>query len=222
MHVGFQHIGVHLHFKRREGRAAFFCEHLASCGGDARVDLLEQFVVEQRDVVPQGLMAEQFGLLIPRRGRQAQHLAHERVIVGDVFQSIPVGVQAQAHDAQHEDLPQVHARATGGFFAGEDFGFQQGKDLRLERWVHPNPLQASQHGRQFVPALERQTNLFDGRDLEIGLGLEMMAHGGDRLRMLQVQTAKPAQTFNHSSNIRTSSSAPNPLPTGPFAFNAGH
>jgi hypothetical protein len=32
--------------------------------------------------------------------------------------------------------------------------------------------------RQLVAALERQTNLFDGRELQIGLGLKVVAHGG--------------------------------------------
>ena len=178
MHIGLQHVGVHLDFKRREGRAAFFCEHLASGGGDARVDLLEQFVIEQRDVVPQGLMAEDFGVLAPRRGGHAQHLAHEGIVVGDVFQAIPVRVQAQAHDAQHEDLPEVHAGAAGGLLARQDRGFQQGENLGLERGMHPEPLQPGQDRRQLVAALERQANLFDGRDLEIGLGLEGVAHGG--------------------------------------------
>ena len=85
--------------------------------------------------------------------------------VGDVFHSIPVGIQSQTHDAQNEDLPEVHAGATGGLFAREDFGFQQREDLRLERGVHPNPLQARENGRQLVATLQRQTNLFDGRDL---------------------------------------------------------
>jgi hypothetical protein len=44
------------------------------------------------------------------------------------------------------------------------------------------------HQRQLVAALERQTNLFDGRDLQIGLGWVVMAHGGRQPRMLQVQT----------------------------------
>ncbi len=179
MHVSFQHVGVHLDFQRRDGRAAFFCEHLSSRRGDARVDLLEQFVVEQRDVVAQRLMAEPFGLVIPRRGRQAQHLTNQRVMIGHILHPIPVGVQAQPHDAQHEDLPEVHARATGGFFADKDFGFQQGEDLSLEGRVHPDPLQPGQQWRKFVATLERQTNLFDGRDLEIGLGSEMVAHGGE-------------------------------------------
>ena len=49
-------------------------------------------------------------------------------------------------------------------------------------------LQAGEDGREFVAALERQTNLFDGCDLQIGLGLVVMAHTGQRPRMLQVQT----------------------------------
>ena len=68
------------------------------------------------------------------------------------------------------DLPQVHAEATGVFFAGEDFGFQQSEDLRLEGGVSPDPLQARQDRRQLVAALERQLNLFNGNNLEVRLG----------------------------------------------------
>ena len=64
---------------------------------------MEQWVIEQGDVVPQSLMAEDFGLLASRRGGHAQHLAHQGIVVGDVFQAIPVRVQTQAHDAQHQD-----------------------------------------------------------------------------------------------------------------------
>jgi hypothetical protein len=74
-------------------------------------------------------------------------------------------------------LPEVHAGAAGGLFAGQDFGFEQSEDLSLERGMHPEPLQPRQDRRQFVAALERQANLFDGRDLEIGLSLEGVADG---------------------------------------------
>jgi len=50
----------------------------------------------------------------------------------------------------------------------------------------------------------------------------MMAHGVEQWRMLQVQTPKPPQTFNHPPNIRTASHAPNPMMTGPSPFTARH
>ena len=207
---------------RPDGRAVFFCEHLASRRGNARVDLLEQFGVEQGDIVPQGLMAEVFDLVVPRRGGQAEHLAHERVVIGDVFHPIPVRVEAEADDAEHENLPEVYAGATGALLAGEDFGFEQGEHLGLERGLHPDPLEARQDRRQLVPALERQANLFDGGDLEIGLGLEVVAHGEEQQRMLRVQTPETPPTFKHTANIRTRSSSANPTPARRFAFNAGH
>jgi len=43
--------------------------------------------------------------------------------------------------------------------------------------MHPEPLQTGQDRRQLVPAPEGQANLFDGRDLEIGLG----SKGGGRM-----------------------------------------
>jgi len=208
MHIGFQYVGVHLDLKRHDGRAAFFCEHLASGGGDARIDLLEQLVIEPGDVVPQGLMAEDFGFLAPRRGGHAQHLAHEGIVVGDMFQAIPVRVQTQAHDAQHQNLPEVHAGAAGGLLARQDGGFQQTENLGPQRRMHPEPLQPGQDRRQLVPAPGGQANLFDGRDLKIGLGLKGMAHGGKRRRMLRGQTPKSPQTFNHHANIRTNKPTP--------------
>jgi hypothetical protein len=117
---------------RRDGRAVF-CEHLASGGGDARVDLFKQLVVEQGDVVAQGLVVEHGALLAPGCDRHAQHLAHKQVVVGQVFHPIPIGVQTQTDHAQHQDLPKIHAGAAGGLFAGEDLGIQQGEDLGLER-----------------------------------------------------------------------------------------
>ena len=127
-------------------------------------------------------MAKPFGFVGPRGGRPAQHLAHEDIVVGHMFQPIPVGIQAEADDAPHEDLPEIHAGATGGFLAGEELGFQQGEDLGLEGRVHPHPLEAGEERRQFVPALARQANLFDGRDLQFGLGLKVMAQGGECCR----------------------------------------
>jgi hypothetical protein len=44
--------------------------------------------------------------------------------------------------------------------------------------VHPNPLQAGEDRGQLVAVLERQPNIFDGDDLQIELGWEVVAPGG--------------------------------------------
>jgi hypothetical protein len=46
--------------------------------------------------------------------------------------------------------------------------------------MHPNPLETGEDGWQFVSTLERQANLFDGDDLQVGLGLESVAHMVDK------------------------------------------
>src|ERR1017187_5571908 len=79
--------------------------------------------------------------------------------------------------------------------------------------MHSKPLQPGQDRRQLVPALAAQANLLDGRDLEIGLGLIMVTHGGRGMRMLQAQTRKPTRTFNHHGNFRTDTSTPNSMMT---------
>src|ERR1035441_2752707 len=75
--------------------------------------------------------------------------------------------------------------------------------------MHPEPLQTGEDRGQFVAARERQANLFDGCDLEIGLGLKGVAQGVWRGRMLQLQTTNPPQTFNHHPNIHSPTSATN-------------
>src|ERR1039458_5623382 len=88
--------------------------------------------------------------------------------------------------------------------------------------MHPEPLQTGQDRRQLVPAPEGQANLFDGRDLEIGLGLEGVAHGRKQWRMLQGQTPESPPTFNRSSNIRTLPFASNPMRARSFPALAAH
>jgi hypothetical protein len=46
----------------RRSATDFLGEHRSSCRRDAGVDRLQQCVIEQGDVVPQGLMAEDLGV----------------------------------------------------------------------------------------------------------------------------------------------------------------
>jgi N12 class adenine-specific DNA methylase len=79
--------------------------------------------------------------------RKPMFVVPKRIVVGDVFQAVPVRVQAQAHDPQHQDLPQIHAGAAGGLFARQHGGFQQGENLGSQRGMHPEPLQPGQDRR---------------------------------------------------------------------------
>jgi len=83
------------------------------------------------------------------------------------LQDSAVHLETETHDAQHENLPQIQAGAAGGFFVREDLALDEGEDSGLERGMHPEPLEAGEDGRQFIAAAQRQTNLFDGRELEI-------------------------------------------------------
>src|SRR5664279_2499057 len=76
--------------------------------------------------------------------------------------------------------------------------------------MHPKPLQTGQNRGESVAARERQANLFNGRDLKIRLGLKGVAHDVWLGRMLQLQTPKPPQIFNHHPNIHSPTSAANP------------
>src|ERR1035441_10143178 len=82
--------------------------------------------------------------------------------------------------------------------------------------MHPEPLQTGQDRRQLVPAPEGQANLFDGRDLEIGLGLEGVAHGRKQWRMLHGHTPETSLTFTRSSNIATLPFGSTTIPANSF------
>jgi len=93
-----------------------------------------------------------------------------------VFEPVVVGVQAQTDDAKNQHLPQVHPGASGSFFAGENFLFQQREDGRLEFGMRPDPLQSGEDGRQFIAAFAREDDLLDGREVQSGSGVESLAH----------------------------------------------
>ncbi len=102
------------------------------------------------------------------------------IVVGDMFHPIPIRVQAQPHDAEDHDLPEMQAGATGGFLVREHDRFDQGQHLGLEGGVTPEPLEAGEDRRKFIATVERQANLLDGRELQIGPDLKTMAHRGER------------------------------------------
>ena len=61
----------------------------------------------------------------------------------------------------------------------------------------------------FIAAPERQANLFDGRELQAGLVLEMVAPGGE---CLMIGSWKAPQPFKENADIRTLGSLPSPMP----------
>ncbi len=122
-------------------------------------------------------MIEDLGLRTPRGLGHPQHLPQERVLVGAVFEPVIVSVQTQAHYAQNQDLPPVHARAPGGFLVAQNLLFQQCENLLREFGVRENPLQAGEDGRQFVATAQRQDDFLNGSQLEAGLDGESLAHG---------------------------------------------
>src|SRR5258708_3945007 len=147
----------------------------------------------------------------------AQHLAQEQVVIGQVFHSMPVRAQSQADHAQDEDLPQVHAGASGLLLAAQDVGFQERQDVCFQRGMHPDPLETSQDGRQLVAALERQKDLLDGNDLEVRFGIEALAHRfGLRMYIAHVCSLYASKIF---ANLR-SANPKDPNPTSPARSHA--
>ena len=108
-------------------------------------------------------MTKPFVFLAPRCGRHAQHLAHQRIIVGHVFHPIPVRIQSQPHDPQDEDLPEVHAGTTSRLLTSENLRFN-GATQRSLPWakLHRPPIADQKPGWAATQSQYRsdQTNLF--------------------------------------------------------------
>jgi len=100
---------------------------------------------------------------------------------GCVFESIPIRIQSQSHHTQHQNLPQINTCTTSRLFIGQSLLFEQPEDRLLECRMHPDPLQASQNGRQLIMTLAQKNNLLNRSNIQAGLGIKSVAHP----RMLQ-------------------------------------
>ena len=143
---------------------------------DQSVDLGEQLFIEMADIFRKRLVMKRL-FVRGGDGRPAQDLAQQRVMVGQIFQPVIVAVQAQTHDAQHENLPEAQAGPPRRLLAAADFGFQQREKLGIEFGRLEDPLQTGEDRRQFVAALEGDRNAFDGSLSQGQLHVEMSAHG---------------------------------------------
>jgi hypothetical protein len=146
-----------------------------SVGDEDFVDPRQQLLVEQAGVFTEGLVVEVAAAQLD--GSDTHEVAHESVVVGDVFEAVVVAVQAQADDPEHEQVPQIHAGAAGGFLVAHDMLLQQGEDLLVDLGRREDPLEAREDGREFIAALEGNEDLFDGRLAQLQLGFESLAHG---------------------------------------------
>mgnify|MGYP007026204959 CR=1 FL=1 len=110
------------------------------------------------DVVADGLVMEP--LLFEKIGK-AHDGPHQAVIVRDMLQAVVVAIQGQAHHSEHQDVPEIHPGASGLLLIADDSLFEQRENLLINFRGSEDPLQAGQHGREFVAALVGNGHLLD-------------------------------------------------------------
>lgn len=142
---------------------------LATMPGDDGVDLGEAFFGEQGEVFLQGGEGK-FESHV--EGGLAEELTHEGVVVGDVVEAVIVAIERKADDAEDEDLPEIHAGATGGFFVGGLDAFEDGEHFAVHFGGGENPLEGGEDGRKFVARLGRDFDFFDGHGSKSELDVE--------------------------------------------------
>lgn len=140
--------------------------------GNDGVDFGEVFFGEEGEVFFEGGEGEFEGHV---EGRLAEELAHEGVKVGDVVEAVVVAVESKPDDAEDEDLPEIHAGPTGGFFGFFSSGldaFKDGEDFAIDLGSGENPLKPGENGREFVAGFGGDFDLFDGDGSEGELDVE--------------------------------------------------
>lgn len=137
--------------------------------GDDGVDLSKAFFGEQGEVFFESGEGKLEGHV---EGGLAEELAHEGVVVGDVVEAVVVAVQRESDNAKDENLPEIHAGATDGFFVVGLDAFEDGEDFAVHFGGSENPLQPGEDGRQFVAGLGGDFDFLDGDSSESELDLE--------------------------------------------------
>jgi len=145
---------------------------LASVLGDDGVDLGEVFFGEEGQVFFERGEGKFKGHV---KGGLPEELAHQGVEVRDVVETVVVAIESEPHDSKDEDLPKVHAGATGGFFdlfAPRLDAFEDREDFAIDFGGVENPLEPCEDGRKFVAGFGGDFDLFDGDRSEGELDVE--------------------------------------------------
>ena len=104
-------------------------------------------------------------------------LADETIVARDVLDPVIITIQTEPHHAQHQNVPERHARAAGmRELAAQHFFLQKVENAPIDFRRAEDPLQPGQDGSQFVTAFERNHDLLDGRLPQVGVGFESLAH----------------------------------------------
>ena len=103
-----------------------------------------------------------------------------------MLHAVKITIESKAHHAEHQHLPEIHARTSGvGGFGTLEFAFQQGENVFVQAWSAEDPLEAGEDGREFIAAFKGDDDLIDGSLAEISLGVESFAHGISNRRMFR-------------------------------------
>ncbi len=153
-------IGMHRFGPRPQRRFRLLPEQRVARLHHQLVDLVQNLRRQQRDI------AHQRSVLVPAmvvKPRMAEHLPNRPVAIGKVLQAVVVAPDALLERRQHEDPPQIHARAPKPpVHARKKMRVQQVEDLPAQRFVAVQVLVAPQHRRDVIPADRVNRNVLDG------------------------------------------------------------
>jgi hypothetical protein len=138
----------------------------------------------------------------------AEHLADRRVLVGQLQNPIVVGIEPQTQGTEHQDLPLLHARATGlgADFAlavrslRENFG-ENGEDLLAQLWGNVDVLQSRENTWNVISGAEVKRN---GRNVllaELQLWIDDLTQGASNAEGLASCPSCPLLADIHPNHI---------------------
>ena len=123
------------------------------------VDRNKQFGAQKAHIVHQPLAA--VAIIVPDV-RMAKEAAQGPVLVHKLVETVEIATEALLDHPHHEDAPHLHARPAGlPVDAGKDVPVEECEQPGAEMLVGMEMLQSRQQGRDVVPGLEVEFDVFD-------------------------------------------------------------
>ena len=171
VHVGLDHEAV---TAPDQGRARLFSRDRMAALHNQVVDRNKQFGAQKAHVVHQPLVA--VAVIVPDI-RMAKEAAQRLVLVHQLVETVEIAAQPLLDHPHHEDPPHLHARpADLPVDAGKDVLIEEGEQPGAEMLVGVEMLKSQQQGRDVVPGLEVEFDVFDVNLAECHLRIAYLSH----------------------------------------------
>ena len=157
-----------------QGRARLFSRDRMAALHNQIIDRNKQFGAQKAHIVHQPLVA--VAIIVPDIP-MAKEAAQRLVLVHKLVETVEIAAQTLLDHPHHEDPPHLHARPSDlPVDAGKDVLVQECEQPGAEMLVGVEMLKSQQQGRDVVPGLEVEFDVFDVNLAECHLRIAYLSH----------------------------------------------